>query len=260
MRSITVGLFLCVAVLMPRSGATQSAIDASQLADSARGLGVMIDPKTPYGSQLGARFVGAPAFAATSLAGAQLAPAGQGFFGPTALGATFYAPLDLEPGVIVTSAVCLVNDTDAAQNISISMTRSDITIDPDTKVTATLATASTAGTPGITTILLDPTDFTFTTLQDGTAHVYLISVGMPGGSPTFAGCWVYYRRQVAPGPAVATFADVPTTSPYFRYVEALYAAGVISGCAGGNFCPGTAVTRGQLAVILSVALGLGYVM
>lgn len=69
---------------------------------------------------------------------------------------------------------------------------------------------------------------------------------------------IYYRLQVSPGPAVATFADVPTTSPLFKFVEALVSAGVTAGCGNGNFCPGDPVTRGQIAVFLASALGLHF--
>ena len=67
---------------------------------------------------------------------------------------------------------------------------------------------------------------------------------------------VFYKLQVSPPPGTATFADVPTTHLFFQYVEALAAAGITSGCGGGNFCPDAAVTRGQMAVFLSKALGL----
>ena len=67
---------------------------------------------------------------------------------------------------------------------------------------------------------------------------------------------VYYKLQVSPPPGTATFTDVPTTHLFFQYVEALAAAGITSGCGGGNFCPDAAVTRGQMAVFLAKALGL----
>ena len=50
--------------------------------------------------------------------------------------------------------------------------------------------------------------------------------------------------------AVATFPDVPTTSPFFHYVETIYQLGITGGCAGGNYCPGNPVTRAQMAVFL----------
>jgi hypothetical protein len=67
---------------------------------------------------------------------------------------------------------------------------------------------------------------------------------------------VNYRLQVSPAPGTATFGDVPVGSPFHRFVEALVAAGITGGCGGGNYCPETPVTRGQMAVFLSAALGL----
>ena len=65
-----------------------------------------------------------------------------------------------------------------------------------------------------------------------------------------------WARQVSPAPAVATFLDVPTGHAQFQYIEALVAAGITAGCGGGNYCPGNNLTRGQMAVFLSLALGL----
>jgi hypothetical protein len=78
------------------------------------------------------------------------------------------------------------------------------------------------------------------------------------GSTTIQSVRVYYSLQVSPAPATASFADVPTSSPYFRFVEALASAGIVGGCGGGNYCPNNAVTRGQIAVFLAVALGMNY--
>ena len=70
------------------------------------------------------------------------------------------------------------------------------------------------------------------------------------------GAYIGYKLQVSPAPGVATFSDVPTTSPQFKFVEALVAAGITAGCGGGNYCPDQPITRGQMAVFLSAALGL----
>jgi hypothetical protein len=51
--------------------------------------------------------------------------------------------------------------------------------------------------------------------------------------------------------AVHQFSDVPTEASYHDDVEALVAAGVTSGCGGGKYCPGSAVTRGQMAQFLN---------
>lgn len=65
-----------------------------------------------------------------------------------------------------------------------------------------------------------------------------------------------WRRQVSPAPASATFADVPVGHPFRPFVEALAASGITGGCAPGLYCPDSPVTRGQMAVFLSAALGL----
>jgi hypothetical protein len=50
--------------------------------------------------------------------------------------------------------------------------------------------------------------------------------------------------------AVATFADVPTSNPFFHYVETIFQLGITGGCTTGNYCPGNPVTRAQMAVFL----------
>lgn len=78
------------------------------------------------------------------------------------------------------------------------------------------------------------------------------------GSISFGASIVVWRRTVSAAPAVATFSDVPTWHPQFRYVQALVASGITGGCAVDRFCPDAGITRGQFAVFLSVALGLHY--
>jgi hypothetical protein len=67
-----------------------------------------------------------------------------------------------------------------------------------------------------------------------------------------------YQLQVSPPPATATFNDVPTSHPFFQYVEALAASGITGGCGSGNYCPNNPVTRGQIAVFIAKALGLHF--
>jgi S-layer family protein len=74
----------------------------------------------------------------------------------------------------------------------------------------------------------------------------------------FGGVRIFWHRQISPAPATATFADVPTTHPFFRSVEALAASGITSGCGPGHFCPNQNVTRGEMATFLSRALGLSW--
>lgn len=69
---------------------------------------------------------------------------------------------------------------------------------------------------------------------------------------------VHWKRTVSPAPATATFTDVPTTHPFFQFIEALASSGITGGCGGGNYCPNNPVTRGQMAVFLAKALGLDW--
>ena len=75
---------------------------------------------------------------------------------------------------------------------------------------------------------------------------------------SLSGARAVWTRTISPVPATATFNDVPTSSPIFQFVEALAASGITSGCGGGQFCPDQFVTRRQMAVFLSKALGLSY--
>jgi hypothetical protein len=50
--------------------------------------------------------------------------------------------------------------------------------------------------------------------------------------------------------ATPTFADVPASSPYCRWVEELARRRVVSGCGNGNYCPTSSVTREQMAVFV----------
>jgi hypothetical protein len=52
------------------------------------------------------------------------------------------------------------------------------------------------------------------------------------------------------------FTDVPSTSPFCRWVEELARRGVVSGCGPNLYCPSDPVTREQMGVFLSVTFGL----
>jgi S-layer homology domain len=69
---------------------------------------------------------------------------------------------------------------------------------------------------------------------------------------------VNYQLQVSPAPGNAMFTDVATDHVFFQYIEALAASGITGGCGGGNYCPDQPLTRGQMAVFLSKALGLHF--
>jgi hypothetical protein len=47
-----------------------------------------------------------------------------------------------------------------------------------------------------------------------------------------------------------TFADVPASSPFCRWIEELARRGAVGGCGNGNYCPNATVTRQQMAVFV----------
>jgi hypothetical protein len=96
-------------------------------------------------------------------------------------------------------------------------------------------------------------------LVDNSTQVLDLQVSTGASSATsFSAVIVSYRLRVSPAPATATFGDVPVGHPQMRFIEALAAAGITGGCGGGNYCPDAPLTRGQMAVFLSTALGLHF--
>jgi len=60
-----------------------------------------------------------------------------------------------------------------------------------------------------------------------------------------------YSSDYVPPPATGTvFADVPADNGFAPWIENLAALGITGGCGGGNYCPDSPVTRGQMAVFL----------
>jgi hypothetical protein len=52
------------------------------------------------------------------------------------------------------------------------------------------------------------------------------------------------------------FADVTCPSQFADWSEWLFAEGITAGCGGGNYCPDSPSTRGQMAVFLVKTFGL----
>lgn len=145
-------------------------------------------------------------------------------------------------------------DTDATANISVAFIRRGIS----ESAFQGLAVGSTTGAPGCTPLNL-PLGTPHTI--DNANNVYFLDVQMAGPTNTtrFTSIRVFYRLQVSPAPATATFPnDVPTSHPFFRFIEALAASGISGGCGPGSFCPDSPVTRGQMAVFLATSLGLHF--
>lgn len=129
-------------------------------------------------------------------------------------------------------------------------------------VFTTLGSVISSGSPGEGSVAIA---FPANTVANTRDCVYTLrarfgpSLGGPGNNTLqLYKARVQWFRTVSPAPAVATFSDVPTGHPFFRFVEALVSTGITAGCGGGNFCVNSPITRGEMAVFLSVALGLDF--
>ena len=116
---------------------------------------------------------------------------------------------------------------------------------------------------GYGTVCTDPLSYVIheTADVDGdgtTEHVAYVFNFQRSLNSALGGVRVFWRRQVSPAPGTATFNDVPTSHPFFQFIEALSASGITAGCQVSPplYCPDASLTRGQMAVFLSKALGL----
>ena len=101
----------------------------------------------------------------------------------------------------------------------------------------------------------------------GNAHNALVlDVYIPGGEDyihrgILGWIEIWWKRQVSPSPATPSFLDVAPVDLGFQHIEALKASGITGGCGDGTtFCPDATLTRRQMAIFLSKALGLHWPM
>jgi hypothetical protein len=167
----------------------------------------------------------------------------------------FVAPFHLPSGALLTGFRFQACDTSATGQIIFHLERIAVT-GGFTQIV--LGSTGVAAVPGCQEFNFNLT--TPITVSNATeSFVLLHDLSEVGPALRLGPTRVAYRLQVSPAPATATFPnDVPTTSPIFRFVEALAASGVTGGCAAGSYCPDSPVTRGQMAVFLATALGLHF--
>lgn len=166
------------------------------------------------------------------------------------------AQVVLPSGAIWESTRFWLNDA-VASDINVFLFQSCLPVaGPGVPVATILGTAATTATPGDVSFVV--TVAPATTINNN-GCIYWERTNFGGAGTILRKSRTQYKLQVSPAPAVATFpSDVPTTNPFFRFVEAMAASGLTGGCGPGAFCPDSPVTRGQLSVFLSVALGLHF--
>lgn len=158
---------------------------------------------------------------------------------------------------VPTGAIIDYLELDACDNnVTVDMSLSILECDPIHGACTSPASVTTTGAPGCVAVSLSGIGYQV----DNASHaISLEAVDAAGdGSLTIGGSVVGYRLQVSPAPLTSDFGDVPTSSPQFQFIEALFHSGITVGCGGGNYCPNNPVTRGQMAVYLAKALGLAF--
>ena len=178
------------------------------------------------------------------------------------------AVTEIPNGALLTQVAFYVQDTDASAEFTGRLCRNWVdSLTGGSPGSDCPVVVQTVGTPGSTVLFSTPNPLNlFVSYRfnvDGSGGVDSVSYtldGSWGGNTTgdirLRQVRLLWKRQVTPAPGSATFADVPVGSPFHRFVEALVASGITGGCGGGLYCPDQPVTRGQMAVFLSAALGL----
>lgn len=241
----------------PSHARAASASDAENaVAPSAEVAG---DHSDTYGSADTSYVIGAWAFDPFNTTSTFDGLFGTGDRFSTTAGGLFQAPVYLPNGAVVTRMEIQGCDANAGADM-VGTFRSNTTIN-GTQSEIEHGFVFTQGTPtpacGFFSQNLSPP--VTVTNQTRTYYVLLSMNAATNSTLRFSAVRLFYNLQVSPAPATARFPnDVPTSHPFFRFVEAMAASGLTGGCGTGLFCPDTPVTRGQLAVFLSVALGLHF--
>jgi hypothetical protein len=165
------------------------------------------------------------------------------------------ADVQLPAGAVITEVTIHYHDSHTTSNPTFGLFR----VSP-TGITSDLFNTtppeSFSGGDTTTTIVLAMPE---TVNNQTNNYIFLVDLNRIGDQyEGFFRAAIKYRRQVSPAPAVATFQDVPPSHPFFQFIQALVASGITVGCGGGNYCVNAAITRGEMAVFLSKALGLHF--
>ena len=171
------------------------------------------------------------------------------------------APVSLPSGAAVYQFGIYAYDASATGDITAELWSipADPTQDPEL-----IKSISTTGSSGYQYVEAVPGSINYLVNNDlltGGSNVYMV-VHLPANAQAEAAfkgvdfrynLTVWETQQLSP-----TFNDVPKSSPYYFYIEALVRGEITAGCGDFNYCPDAPVTRAQMAVFLAKALGLYY--
>lgn len=227
-------------------------------------------PDGPFGTGSFITWLGPADFRPKSSAIGYDFNATDGFFYQNSGAASYFiAPLSLPAGANVAAVRLYYYDSDEGSGLLLSLCRTGSEGLPPTSVTFACPYSVTnvvSEMPGYTTLNLSP-GLTFRYAEDLDGNLinndvnWLVAVQFVGALSQFnrvRGVRLYWSLQISPAPTTASFTDVPVGNSSFQAVEALKASGITLGCTATTFCPTQAVTRAQMALFLSRALGLSW--
>jgi hypothetical protein len=111
---------------------------------------------------------------------------------------------------------------------------------------------------------VNPTHFAYAFIEDcdqrGIITACAPELFCPDSLVTRADMAVFIERALGvfnpPAPPFQRFNDVPPSHPAYAFIDDFARRGITAGCGGGNYCPNSSITRGQMAVFLVRAFGL----
>ncbi len=165
------------------------------------------------------------------------------------LEASVYIP----SGAIVESVQMDYFDSNPSQNVGLAVADCGATAE---SCDNTLAHVMSTGSAGFGQVATTGIGYPWSNLNN--SLLLEVTMGAHDGSVGLTSAIIGYRLQVSPAPVTPTFADVPASSIYYQFIEALAASGVTGGCDAGLYCPDRAITRAEMAVFLAKALGLHF--
>jgi S-layer homology domain len=182
---------------------------------------------------------------------------GYRYLGPSPVSRWMAAPLQLPTGVVIES---LVFSYCAHQNGDLLLTLFDNGVGGGGSGGGTPIVSVTAAA-GCGLASAEPPGGSYAYLRTVSHPLYLV-IYFAGdefdGSTKFNDVWINYHPVKSPVPAEPSFDDVPIGHPFYQHIELLKYAGITAGCSESPplFCPNRPLTRGEMAVYLSIALGL----
>ena len=186
--------------------------------------------------------------------------------------AYYFAPLELPDGALLDTMCLYANDSDplAVQQVFAILMGAKLVPNAGSPFFMALPVYSVHSErdDGYQFSCTDPLTYTLranTDIDDDgfpDAVAYYVEAIVPGDNQSFlglGGVQILWHRQVSPPPDTPTFGDVPASDGARPFVEAMAASGITAGCGQGDFCPDAPLTRRQMAVFLTKALGLHWV-